>query len=352
MMSKRCYYDVLGLAPDANAESIKRAYRKLAMRFHPDRNPDDPHAEERFKEASEAYGVLSDPERRGTYDRFGHDGLNGHGLNGGFAAGGFEDIFAHFGDILGDLFGRGSHPGASCRRGANLHAELEISFEEAFTGTRKDVTYERVDLCPTCEGHGAAPGSKPEHCGACKGSGRIARQQGFFLVQTKCPVCQGAGAIVKDRCSDCNGEGSHRVQRTLAVKVPAGVDDGTRLRAAGEGDAAGPGLPRGDLAICVRVTPHPIFQREGANVFLHQEIPFSLAVLGGELTVDTLHGPQVIDVPAGTRSGTVVRLRNRGLPRVNEIGHGDELVTLDVVVPDQLSREQTALLEQLREAGL
>ncbi|TNF27546.1 MAG: molecular chaperone DnaJ [Deltaproteobacteria bacterium] len=351
MMSKRCYYEVLGIPKDANSESIKRAYRKLAMRFHPDRNPDDPAAEDRFKEASEAYGVLSDPERRTTYDRFGHDGVNGHGFN-GFSAGGFDDIFAHFGDILGDLFGHGGHPGASCRRGANLHAELEISFEEAFGGTKKDVTFERVDLCGGCEGTGARPGSKPQRCGSCQGSGRIARQQGFFLVQTTCPVCQGAGAIIKDRCPDCKGEGTHRVQRTLSIKVPAGVDDGTRLRASGEGDVAGPGLPRGDLAICVRVAPHPVFQREGADVFLHKEIPFSLAALGGELTVDTLHGAQSIDVPPGTRSGTVVRLRNRGMPRVNELGYGDELVTLDVVVPGELTGEQATLLARLRETGL
>lgn len=352
MMSKRCYYQILGVDRDANGESIKRAYRKLAMQFHPDRNPGDSLAEERFKEASEAYGVLSDPDRRGTYDRFGHDGLNGHGAN-GFGAGGFDDIFAHFGDILGDLFGRGGHHGGQqCRRGANLHAELEITFDEAFTGTRKDVTYERVDLCGACEGHGASPGSKPERCGACDGSGRIARQQGFFLVQTTCPVCRGAGATIKDRCADCGGDGVRRVHRTLSVRVPAGVDDGTRLRAAGEGDVAGPGLPRGDLAICVRVQPHPVFQRDGANVFVQQDIPFSLAVLGGEMTVETLHGAQVIDVPPATRSGTVVRLRNRGLPRVNEIGHGDQLVTLNVVVPEALTGEQASLLEQLREAGL
>ena len=352
MMPKRCYYEVLSVPRDADDKTVKSAYRKLAMRYHPDRNPDDPRAVEAFKDAAEAYAVLSDAERRAAYDRFGHDGLNGHAHPGFGGPGGFEDIFAHFGDILGDLFGRGHRGAGQCRRGPNLHAELEISFEEVFTGVRRDVTFERSDVCATCEGQGARPGTEPAACGSCGGSGRISRQQGFFMVQTTCPVCRGAGAIIAERCPDCAGEGLARVQRTLAVKVPPGVDDGTRLRVAGEGDSAGPGGGRGDLAICIRVRPHPLFHREGPNVYLQQEIPYSQAVLGGELTVPTLHGPQSVEVPPGTASGTVMRLRGRGLPRLHEGGHGDQLVTLSVIVPAALSAEQQRALAQLRALGL
>ncbi len=353
MTAKRDYYEVLGVDKDADANAIKRAYRSKAMQYHPDRNPDDAAAEELFKEASEAYGVLIDDEKRQTYDRFGHDGLNGQAVSG--FSGGFEDIFSHFGDILGDIFGgRGGQFGGRPRRrrGADLRVELTVSFEEAFTGTKQDVTFDRHDVCGACSGSGAKPGTRPEHCGACNGSGRVARQQGFFMVQTTCPVCRGAGTVIQERCEDCAGEGVHRVQRTLSVKIPAGIDDGMRLRVGGEGETGGPGGERGDLHIYVRVEPHEEFQRDGEHVHLAREISFTQAALGADIEVDTLHGRQPVSIPPGTQSGTVVRLRNRGFPRIQGIGHGDHFVTLSVAIPEDLSSEQTQALKRLRELGL
>jgi len=351
MMNKRDYYEVLGVERSAEGADLKRAYRKLAMRWHPDRNPDDPEAEERFKECSEAYGVLSDPERRNLYDRFGHNGLNGHSLGG--SAAGFDEIFSHFGDILGDIFGRGHRPGGPrMRRGADLRAEVEIAFDEAFTGVARDVTFDRHDVCNTCEATGAKPGTRVEHCGVCNGSGRVARTQGFFMVQTPCPVCRGGGTVIKERCEDCGGEGIRRVQRTLSVKIPGGINDGNRLRVTGEGDTGGAGGQRGDLHIYVRVRPHDRYQRDGVHIHIQHDVSYSDAVLGTDLEVDTLHGPQTVAIPPGTQNGTVIRLRNRGMPRLEGPGHGDQFVTLNVAVPNTLSREQAEAIERLRAVGL
>lgn len=351
MTAKRCYYETLGVSRDADSDSIKSAFRKLAMRWHPDRNPGNPEAEERFKECSEAFSVLADGQKRGLYDRFGHAGLNGGGVSP--FAGGFEDIFAHFGDILGDMFGRGGREGGpQQRRGCDLKVELELDLEEAFSGVTRDVTFHRHDLCESCRGSGAREGTRPDGCGPCHGTGRIKRQQGFFMVQTVCPVCRGQGTIIKDRCGDCGGDGFQRVQRTLSVKFPAGIGDGNRLRVQGEGDAGGASGQRGDLAIHVRVRQHPVFQRDGADVYLSREIAFSQAVLGADLEVPTLHGPQLASIPAGTQTGTVLRLRNRGMPRLDGVGHGDQYVTLNVAIPSTLSPAQAELLEQLRGVGL
>jgi len=352
-MGKRDYYEVLGVARDADGSALKSAYRKLAMKYHPDRNQNDPEAEARFKEVSEAYSVLSDDDKRARYDRFGHAGLDGAG-GAGPGSGGFEDIFQHFGDIFGDIFGQrqGGGRGGRGGRGADLQMAVKVSFEEAVTGTKKDVTYERHDVCTTCTGTGAKPGTKPETCRPCGGSGRIARQQGFFMVQTTCPVCQGAGKTVKHKCDDCGGHGVKRVKRTISVKIPAGIDDGMRLRVPNEGETGGPNAPRGDLGIVVQVEPHPVFQRDGAHVHGQKEISFSQAALGDELQVGTLHGEELVVIPPGTQHGTVLRLRNRGIPRLDGTGNGDQFVTLSVMVPEHVTREQAELIKQLRATGL
>ena len=354
MEAKRCYYEVLEVSKDADGDIIKRAYRKKAMQFHPDRNPGDTVAEERFKECSEAYSVLSDPDSRSTYDRFGHAGLNGTGMRSPFGqGGGFDDIFSSFSDILGDIFCQGGRGGGPRRqRGSDLRAELTISFEEAIAGVKRDVTFDRHDVCDPCEGSGAKRGTRPESCSSCNGSGRIARQQGFFMVQTTCPLCRGAGQIVKERCKECSGEGVRRVQRTLSVKVPAGIDDGMRLRVAGEGETGGKHGVRGDLSIYIRVEAHPVFQRDGAHIHLAQDVTYSQVALGADVTVPTVTGEEQISIPAGTPSGTVVRLRNRGAPRLDGSGRGDQFVTLNVTIPPRLSDEQRALIEQLGAAGL
>ncbi|MCA9516425.1 MAG: molecular chaperone DnaJ, partial [Myxococcales bacterium] len=238
------------------------------------------------------------------------------------------------------------------RRGSDLKVEVELDLEEAFTGVTRDVTFDRHDLCGGCKGSGARAGTRPDHCGPCNGTGRIQRQQGFFMVQTACPVCRGQGTIIKDRCGDCGGDGFQRVQRSLSVKFPAGIGDGNRLRVQGEGDSGGVGGERGDLAIHVRVRPNPTFQRDGADVYLTRDIVFTQAVLGTDLEVPTLHGAQTVSIPAGTQTGTVLRLRNRGMPRLDGVGHGDQYVTLNVAIPSTLSPAQAELMEQLRCAGL
>lgn len=352
-MSKRDYYDVLGVQRDADANAIKAAYRKLAMKYHPDRNRDDKGAEAMFKEVSEAYSVLADDEKRAHYDRFGH--MQAGGPGGGFGGGSFDDIMDHFSDMFSDLFGQagGRRQGRSGRgRGADLQMAIRISFDEAVRGLKKDVTFERNDTCTTCTGTGAKPGTKPDTCKSCNGSGRIARQQGFFMVQTTCPVCQGAGKTVKDKCSDCGGTGGKRVKRTIALKIPAGIDDGMRLRVPNEGEPGQGGGPPGDLGIVVQVEPHPEFQRDGAHVHVQKDIAYTQAALGDELKVKTIHGEELVVIPPGTQHGTVLRLRNRGIPRLDGTGNGDQFVTLGVTVPADLTRDQAELLKQLRAAGL
>jgi molecular chaperone DnaJ len=352
-MAKHDYYEVLGVSREADAVTIKNAFRKLAMKYHPDKNPNDPAAESKFKEINEAYGVLSDEDKRAQYDRFGHAAFDLSGA-GGFHAGSFEDVFSRFGDIgdmLGELFGRGAAPRGP-RRGADLQVGVRITFEDAVRGVKRDVTYERHDVCDTCTGSGAKPGTKPQKCKTCGGQGRIARQQGFFMVQTTCPVCQGSGETIRDKCVDCQGHGVKRVQRTLSVKIPPGIDDGMRMRVPSEGETGGPGGQRGDLAILVQVEPHALFKRDGAHVHVQQDMSYAQATLGDELTVPTLHGHEKVHVPPGTQHGTVLRLRNRGIPRLDGHGNGDQFVTLQLVVPTNLTREQVELMQKLRSTGL
>lgn len=354
-MTKADYYEVLEVPRDADGATIKRAFRKAAIRFHPDKNPGDKAAEEKFKLASEAYEVLSDPDKRKTYDTYGHAGLDRQGFHG--FSGGFEDIFGHFSDIFGDLFGGGGGGGRGRRaaRGADLRYDLQISFQEAAFGVSREITFPRRERCDTCAGSGAKPGTQPQACGTCRGSGRVARQQGFFVVQTTCPVCRGAGRIISERCEDCGGEGMVEEERTVNVTIPAGVDTGVRLRLSGEGEGASGGGARGDLYVFVQVEPHESFQRDGADLYSDVEIPFSLAALGGEVEAETIHGPAAVRVPAGTQPGSVVRLRGKGLPRLQR-GHqgsrGDHYVTLKVLVPSKLDRKQKKLLRELSEHGL
>jgi len=350
-MAKQDYYEVLGVEKSVDAASLKQAYRKLAKQYHPDFNPNNPESEEKFKTVSEAYSVLSDAEKRERYDRFGHQGLEG----GGGGHGDASDIFSHFGDIFGDLFGRGGSGGGGAkraRRGADLQTELTVTFAEAVTGTKKDITFERHDVCGTCDGSGAKKGTKPDSCGTCRGSGRITRQQGFFMVQTTCPVCQGQGVTIKEKCGDCTGQGFRRVQRTLSVRIPAGIDDGMRMRVPGEGETGGAGGERGDLSILIHVEAHEEFRRDGAHIHIERELSLSQTALGCELSVPTLTGDEVVTVPPGTQHGTVLRLRGRGMPRVNAKAHGDQFITLQLGVPAKVTVEQRVALERLREVGL
>ena len=353
--SKIDYYQVLGVERDADAAALKKAYRKLALKYHPDRNQGDTEAEERFKQASEAYQVLSDAETRRVYDRYGHEGLSGAGAQGA----GFEDVFSQFSDIFGDIFGAGGGGGGGGgrrrrgpRRGADLRYDIELTFEEAAFGVKRDVTFDRHEGCGTCGGDGSEPGTRPDRCAACQGSGRVTRQQGFFMVQTTCPVCRGQGMIIASPCKDCGGSGRETVERTVSVTVPPGVDTGNRLRLTGEGESGEPGGPRGDLYVVIHTRDHDLFQRDGADVYMETEISVSQAVLGDELTVPTLHGEQTINIPSGTQSGTVVRLRQRGIPRVDGAGRGDQFVSLKIDVPRELSKDQREAMEALRKVGL
>jgi molecular chaperone DnaJ len=345
-MSKQDYYEVLGVTRDVDAGELKRAYRKMALKYHPDRNAGDQEAEERFKQAAEAYGVLSDPQKRKIYDTHGHRGLEGGGFQG---FGGFEDIFSNFGDIFGDIFGGGR---ARARQGSDLRYDLSLSFQEAAFGTSREISFKRHEHCSTCDGSGARPGTSPTRCGSCGGAGRVQRQQGFFMVQTTCPVCKGKGSVIADACGTCRGEGLEVVDRSVEVKIPAGIDDGMRMRVAGEGESGGQGGRRGDLYVFIEVEPHDDFVREGADVHATLDVTFSQSALGGEFTVETLQGPQKIKLPAGTQPGTEVRLRRKGIARIQRGGVGDHYVHVNLEVPTSLSKAQKKLLAELAESGL
>jgi molecular chaperone DnaJ len=343
MAPKRDYYEVLGVPRNASDQEVKSAYRKLALKYHPDRNPDDGQAEERFKEAAEAYGVLGDPDKRRRYDAYGHAGVSG-------AAGFDPTIFADFSDILGDFFGFGDLFGRrrGPRRGADLRYNLEVSFEEAAFGTETQIRIPRVDTCSACSGSGAAPGTHPKTCPTCRGTGQVTFQQGFFSVARTCSHCRGAGRIVTEPCPTCRGEGHVPVERTLQIKVPPGVDNGSQLRIAGEGEAGPMGGPSGDLYVVLRVQPHALFKRDGTNLFCEVPVSLTQAALGAHLEVPTLDGGQTrLHVPEGTQSGTLLRVRGQGVPHLGGRGRGDLHVLIRVVVPTRLTSEQRRLLEQL-----
>jgi molecular chaperone DnaJ len=355
-VSKRDYYAVLGVARDASDQEIKSAYRKLALKFHPDRNPGDKKAEEQFKECAEAYSVLADPDKRARYDRFGHAAVSGAAGGGGgfdptiFAE--FDDIFGSIGDIfgLGGMFGGGRRRGGP-QRGADLRYDLEITFEQAATGTETTIQIPRHETCDTCTGSGAAAGSSPTPCPQCRGTGQLRYQQGFFTVARTCGQCRGSGRVITKPCETCHGQGTIEQLRKLTVKIPAGIASGQRLRLTGEGEAGALGGPSGDLYVVVQVAEHAFFQRDGND--LHCEVPvnFTTLALGGEIKVPQVLGDsEPLKVPEGTQTNTTFRLRHKGMPDVSGRGRGDLVVTVKAITPKKLSREQRKLLEQLAAA--
>lgn len=353
-MSKRDYYEVLGVEKTATEAELKSAYRKLAMKFHPDRNPGDKAAEESFKEAAEAYAVLADAQKRGLYDRFGHQGVNQGGAGGGagFDPSVFND-FGDFADILGGMFGFGDVFGGGGRRrggpqrGADLRYDLEISFEESANGIETPIQIPRHESCETCHGSGAAAGSKPTPCSQCQGRGQLRFQQGFFTVARTCGQCRGTGSIVSNPCTTCRGAGRVQKERKITVKIPAGIATGQRLRLTGEGEAGPGGGPPGDLYVVIHVQEHTFFQRDGNDLFCEIPVNFPTLALGGKIVLPTLDGEEPYTVPEGTATGTMFRLKGRGMPDVSGRGKGDLLVTLKVVTPKKLTKEQKKLLEQL-----
>lgn len=349
-MNKRDYYDVLGVQRNAADADIKSAYRKLALKYHPDRNPGDKAAEEKFKEASEAYSVLADADKRHLYDRFGHAGLGGAATSGfdPTVFTGFEDILGGLGDIFGfgDVFGGARRRGGP-QRGADLRYDLEISFEESAKGTETSIQIPRQEVCETCKGSGAAPGSRPETCSQCHGRGQVRYQQGFFTVARTCGHCRGTGSVITKPCSMCRGAGRVQKERKLTVRIPAGIATGQRLRLTGEGEAGPAGGPPGDLYVVVHVQEHPFFQREGNDLYCEIPLNYPTLVLGGEIRVPTLDGEEPFTLPEGTQSGSTLRLRGRGMPDVSGRGRGDLLVTVKVITPKKATKEQRRLLEQL-----
>ncbi len=350
-MSKRDYYEVLGVARDANVQEIKKAYRQLAIRHHPDRNPGDQQAEEQFKEAAEAYSVLNDSEKRARYDRFGHAGLGASGA-------GFNPAdFADFADILGDFFGLGDlfgGPGSRrsrVRRGSDLRYNLQIDFQEAVAGAATKIKIPKLDPCSVCGGSGADPSVGVVTCSACKGQGQLRYQQGFFTISRTCPQCSGSGRVIKEACKNCRGNGQIQKEKTLELRIPAGVDNGSRLRVAGEGEPGVNGGPPGDLYVVLSVQEHPFFERHGNDLHCSVPINFSQAALGAELEVPTLDGKETVRIPQGTQTGTVFRLKGRGVVGLNSRSRGDQFIKVEVVTPRRLNREQRDLLRRLAEVS-
>jgi len=351
-VSKRDYYEVLGVTRTATEAEVKSAYRKLALKFHPDRNPGDKSAEEHFKEAAEAYAVLADPDKRHMYDRFGHAGLGAAATAGaGFdptVFTGFEDILGGLGDMFGfgDLFGGARRRGA--QRGADLRYDLEISFDESAHGTETSIQIPRQETCETCHGSGAAPGSRPTQCPQCHGRGQLRYQQGFFTVARTCGQCRGSGEVISNPCPACRGAGRVQKEKKLTVKIPAGISSGQRLRLSGEGEAGSAAGLAGDLYVVVHVQDHAFFQRDGNDLVCEIPLNFSTLALGGQITIPTLEGNEPFDVPGGTQTGTTFTLRGRGMPDVvGRGGRGDLLVTVKAITPKKLNRDQKKLLEQL-----
>ncbi len=348
-MSKRDYYEVLGVAKNASDDEIKKAYRKQAMKYHPDRNPDDKSAEEKFKEAKEAYEVLSDGDKRAAYDQFGHEGINPQGGPGGFGgfgggAGGFD-----FSDIFEGIFGGAAGGGrgrSNVYRGADLRYNLEIALEEAARGTETKIRIPTLEECETCHGSGAKPGTQPTTCPTCQGHGQVRMQQGFFSIQQTCPRCHGSGKIVAEPCATCHGPGRVKKHKTLSVKIPAGVDEGDRIRLAGEGEAGVNGGPPGDLYVQIHLKAHPLFKRDGDDLHCEMPVSFATAALGGEVEIPTLDGHARLKVAAETQSGQVLRLKGKGIKGVRSSGPGDLYCHVVVETPVKLSARQKELLRE------
>jgi len=356
-MSKRDAYEVLGVAHDAPQEEIKKAYRKMAMQYHPDRNPGDSVAEENFKEAAEAYSVLADPEKRSTYDRFGYDGLRGEGF-GGFS--GFNStIFADFEDILGDFFSFGlgdlfgtrsrRRPGAPAQ-GRDLVLEIELTLEEAASGVEKEIKINRSRCCAECRGTGVKPGTRKSSCQQCQGRGQVRYQQGFFAVARPCPQCEGSGQIITSPCETCQGRGKQREKKGLKVNVPAGVDTGMRLRVEGEGDAGDHGGPSGDLYVAIRVKAHKYFSRENDHLYCQATISFPRAAMGTQMEIPTFEGRETLTIPSGTQPGEVLKLKGKGLRNVSNHRKGDLFVRIEVETPRNMSKKQKQILRAFAES--
>lgn len=347
MAEKRDYYEVLGVAKSASENELKTAYRKLALQHHPDRNPDDSAAEEKFKEAAEAYEVLRDPQKRQIYNQYGHRGLEGSGFSG---FGGFEDIFSSFGDIFEDFFGfntrRGGGGRGRAQRGADLRYDLTIDFMEAAFGVETAIDLEKHETCLKCEGRGAEPGTHPETCPQCRGAGQVGRSQGFFTIRTTCPQCRGAGQIIGSPCKECRGNGQTLSRKTVSVKIPAGVDNGSRLRLTNEGEAGGMGGPPGDLYVFLHVKPHDFFKRDDIDVICQIPISFIQAALGDKINVPTLNGETTLEVPKGTQFGDVFRFRNEGIPSLRNGRRGELIVQVTIKTPTNLNKKQEALLKE------
>ena len=348
-VTKVDYYELLGVSKTASDQELKTAYRRLAMQYHPDRNPDNPEAEAKFKECSEAYSILSDAEKRAAYDRFGHAAFQGGGGGGNPFQGGFQgDMGDIFGDIFGEMFNMGGNRrGSRTQRGRDLRYDLSLEFEEAVFGVERDITVRRAEACEDCRGTGAARGKQPQTCAQCKGSGQMRFQQGFFSVARTCPACGGTGTVVTDPCRTCSGQTTVEREHKLLVKVPAGVEQDTRIRYSGEGEAGRYGGPAGDLYVVLNVKKHRFFERDGDDLHCVMPISFPQAALGTELTIETLEGPETIKVPEGVQSGREFRVRGKGVPHLNERGKGDLVVQIRVATPTKLTKEQKDLMKQL-----
>ncbi len=352
MTTKRDYYEILGIDRSASESELKKAYRQKAVKFHPDKNPGDKQAEEKFKEAAEAYEVLRDPQKRQIYDQYGHQGLEGSGFS-GFS--GFEDIFDSFGGIFEDLFGFGS--GARSRnrqrRGADLRYDLVLSFNEAAFGKETEIEIEKMVHCPTCDGSGCEPGTTPETCSNCRGTGQISRNQGFFTIRTTCSACQGAGQVIAHRCPECRGSGQVKTVKRVSVKIPAGVDNGSRLRLSGEGEASGNGGPSGDLYVFIHVEPHNFFHRDNTDIICQIPISFIQAALGDEIKIPTLTGEETLKITKGTQPGDTFRLAGQGIPSLRTGRRGDQIIQVQVKTPTRLNKKQEKLLKEFQklEAG-
>ncbi|MBL8521005.1 MAG: molecular chaperone DnaJ [Betaproteobacteria bacterium] len=349
MANKRDYYEILGVNRDVSDDDLKKVYRKLAMKYHPDRNPDSKDAEEKFKEIKEAYEVLSEPEKRRVYDAYGHAGVNPQ-MGGGPGQEGFGGFAEAFGDIFGEIFGGGRRAGGNqVYRGADLRYNMDITLEQAARGTETKIRIPTLDECGTCHGSGAKPGTKPKTCDTCQGQGQVRLQQGFFSIQQTCPKCHGTGKTISDPCNACHGAGRTKGHKTLSVKIPAGVDDGDRVRLSGEGEGGVNGGPPGDLYVVVQLKPHAVFQREGADLHCEMPISFTVAALGGEIKIPTLDGEAQIKIPAETQSGQVFRLRGKGIRPVRQTSAGDLMCHVVVETPVRLTDRQRELLRELEE---
>jgi molecular chaperone DnaJ len=346
MTTKNDYYEVLGVQRNASEEEIKKSYRKLAMQYHPDRNPGNREAEDMFKEASEAYEVLSDQEKRDVYNRYGHEGLTGTGYR-GFS--GFDDIFSSFGDIFGDVFGFStgrSRSRTASQAGADLRYDIRISFMDAALGATTEINLHKYILCTSCRGSGCASGSSPEVCSRCQGRGQVTQSSGFFSIATTCPQCRGAGQVIKTPCRECSGVGKIKAAKTVQLKIPAGVETGSRLRMRGEGEEGQYGGPSGDLYVFIEVEEHDVFERNGNDIYCRIPITFIQAALGGSVAAPTLTGTEKIKIPRGTQTGRTFRLKGKGIPHLRGYGCGDQVIETLVTVPTNLTKRQEELLKE------